>query len=55
MAWVYQCQSDNTRLMGETKDQLADKMVQHMKTDHDMEITHEQAMMELNKSAQQAA
>ncbi len=55
MAWVYQCQSDSTRLMGETKERLADKMVQHMKTMHDTDITQEQALQELNKSAQQAA
>ena len=55
MAWVYQCPNDNARLLGETKEQLADKMVQHMLDMHDTEITYDQAMQEVMKDAKQAA
>jgi len=55
MTWVIQCTDDNTRLMAENKDQLAEKLMDHMKEMHDMQMTRDQAMMEVNKMAKQAA
>ncbi|MHB9134761.1 MAG: DUF1059 domain-containing protein [Armatimonadota bacterium] len=55
MAWSYFCAMDNMTLTGNTKEELAQKMQQHMKETHDQEISMDQAMEMVNKNAQQAA
>ncbi len=55
MAWVYQCTEDNVRLIADSKEQLAQKLMEHAMQNHQMNMTLQQAMDMVNKGAQQAA
>ena len=55
MAWVYVCEMDNMRLMADTKEHLAQKVMEHANQTHNMNMTMQQAMDSVNENAQQAA
>ena len=55
MAWSYMCEDDKVRLTANTKEELADKVMQHANKVHNMSVTRQQALDMVNKGARQAA
>jgi len=55
MAWTYYCESEQITLSAPTKEELAQKVMDHMKSNHDTEISMDQARENVEKDAKQSA
>ncbi len=55
MAWTYYCADDKVTLSADTKEQLAEKMMQHMRSLHNKVMSREEAMQSVNQDARQSA
>jgi hypothetical protein len=55
MAWVFHCAKENIDLVADTRERLAEKVMQHMKDRHDTQISLQQAMDMVSKDARQQA
>jgi len=54
MAWSLVCQADGQKLNADSKEALADKVMQHANSQHKASMNREQAMQMVNKDARQA-
>ena len=55
MAWTYYCNMDQTTLSAPDKDQLAEKVMQHMQQLHGKQMSREEAKESVEKNATQTA
>ena len=55
MAWTYFCANDRMTLSAPNKEQLADKMIEHMQQKHNTSMSRDEAMKQVNQHAKQAA
>jgi len=55
MAWSYYCEPDQSTLTAPTKEELAQKVMEHSKEIHGMEMSLEQARESVEKNAKQMA
>jgi hypothetical protein len=55
MAWTYFCEADQTTLTAATKEDLAQKVMEHSQQIHDQQMTREQARESVEKNAKQTA
>lgn len=55
MAWTFFCPSDRMTLTADTKEQLTDKVQQHLKSAHNQEVSRTEAMDMVDKGAKQSA
>jgi predicted small metal-binding protein len=53
--WLYYCSDEDITLKAESKEQLVDEVMQHMKDAHNLYITREQAWEKVNADGKQAA
>jgi len=55
MAWTYYCEDEQITLSAPTKEELAQKVMDHMRESHDTTMSMEQARDSVEKDAKQSA
>jgi len=55
MPWQYYCEPDKRNIVAETKAELVEKVMEHANREHQMNMTHDQAVEAVDKDARQAA
>jgi hypothetical protein len=55
MVWTYYCKMDDITLAGSTKEELAERLMDHANEEHEMEMTFDQALMAVSQDAKQEA
>jgi len=55
MAWTYYCEDEQITLSALTKEELTQKVMEHMQESHDTTISMDQARENVEKNAKQSA
>ncbi|OPZ80275.1 MAG: hypothetical protein BWY76_03401 [bacterium ADurb.Bin429] len=55
MVWTYYCQMDDVTLAGDSKEELAQRVMEHVNEEHEIEMTYDEALDSVNRNARQEA
>ncbi|HEY3379831.1 MAG TPA: hypothetical protein VGL77_20345 [Armatimonadota bacterium] len=55
MAWSYYCADEQMNIIADTKEELADKIIEHLEEMHDSTMTYDEAMDSINTNAKEIA
>jgi predicted small metal-binding protein len=55
MVWTYYCADDDITLAGDSREELAERLMDHVNEEHEMEMTYDDALASVDREGKQEA